>query len=210
MGFISLSLGPARTVLESVTFKCTLQLSFPSGCVCKQPNAPITRLISQLEVPERAKLCAICGFFSRRSLLPPNLSPLTFLSVTSHFSILSSFSLRAFSTHNEGSDAGVWFGAGRMDVCWWWWGDERMTGTSVWIFMQPASTTSWFNSFCQLFCILLIMAATLRQTEGCGGGDDSVFDSASTASANHLKMSWFGLWSVFVLFTPPTPVILLG
>lgn len=203
MGFISLSPGPAHTVLESVTFKCTLQLSFPSGSVCKQPNSPMPRVLYHSWRCQSGQNCVpFVGVFSRRSLLPPYLSPLTFLSVTSHFSILSSLSLRAFSTRNEGSDAGVWFGAGWMDVWrrWWWWG---VTGTSVWLFMQPLSTTSWFNSFCQLFCILLIMAATLRQTEGCGGGEYSVFDSASTASANHLKRSQFSLWSVSVLFIAP-------
>lgn len=126
MGFISLSLGPARTVLKSVTFKCTLQLSVPSGCVCKQPNAPMPRVLyHSWRCQSRQNCVPFVGFFSRSSLLPPYLSPLTFLSVTSHFSILSSFSLRAFSTHNEGSDAGVWFGAGRMDVWrrrWWWCG----------------------------------------------------------------------------------------
>lgn len=211
MGFISLSLGPAHTVLESVTFKCTLQLSFPSGTVCKQPYTHLCHAsyITAGGARMGKTACHLWGFFSRRSLLPPYLSPLTFLSVTSHFSILSSLWLRAFSTNNEGSDAGVWFGAGRTDVWrrwWWWWG---VTGTRlVWLFMQPASTASWFNSFCQLFCILLIMAATLRQTEGCGG-ERTLF---LTVHQQPLLITSKGLALVFgqCLCSSSPPVILLG
>lgn len=73
-------------------------------------------------------------------------------------------------------------------------GGERMTGTSVWLFMQPASTTSWFNSFCQLFCILLIMAAMLQQTEGCGEGGGTLF---LTVHQQPLQITSKGLGLVF-------------